>query len=244
MNEALAQRLAEARRHGTLLEPDAQTVPSSIEAAYEISARNAALLGEGVAGWKLGISPEGIGFAAPMLSAGQRQSGSDWRRREVGVALLEIELAFRLGRDLPPGRAYSGSEIADACASALVGLELLESRFGDGSGLPFTLALSDDLSNAGYVSGAERVDFGNLGDAVVCRIWQDEALVGEKLGIRIADLLAPVVAFARNQNAHLGGLKAGQIITTGALLPPLRLERASRISGEIEGIGKVRLNVI
>lgn len=247
MSEDLSNLLATARRNNTTIAPREEIVPGSAAEAFAVSAATIAALGETVIGWKVGFIPDGRIFGAPMLSAGLLQSGGEWRRRTTGPLLVEIEIALRLGRDLPPrpGRPYSREEVLNASSAALVGFELLECRFGETAGLPPLLFLADDLGNVGYVVGADVPDFGHLDlGALRCRLWIDDELVNDRIGGHLAgDPVAPVVAWANAQADAVGGLKAGHIVTTGTLTTPVRLERPARLRGAIDSLGEISLDV-
>ena len=55
------------------------------------------------------------------------------------------------------------------------------------------------------------------------------------------DPYAPLVAWANAQCDRLGGLRAGQIVTTGTLTPPRPVDRPCRVRATIEGVGDVAL---
>ena len=80
--------------------------------------------------------------------------------------------------------------------------------------------------------------------ALRCRLWVDDELVNDKIGGHsLGDPIAPVLAWANTQGDALGGLKAGQIVTTGTLTTPVRLERPARLRGLIDGLGEILLDV-
>jgi 2-keto-4-pentenoate hydratase len=57
---------------------------------------------------------------------------------------------------------------------------------------------------------------------------------------RVLDML---VALANHAAAHTGGLKAGQVIITGARVGPVAIEPGSRAVGSINGQAEVVLKV-
>jgi 2-keto-4-pentenoate hydratase len=158
---------------------------------------------------------------------------------------IEVELAIRLSRDLPPGRSYTVNDVLDATADMLVGIELVGSRYGDPEAAPFAARLADNFNNAAYVAGAGRADVAAIArSALPCRLWIDGRLVADHPGLHPdGDPLVPVAAWASAQADRLGGLRAGQVITTGSLNKPLPLARAARIEAELEGLGRVRLDL-
>ncbi len=55
-----------------------------------------------VGGWKVGFGPDGVPFAGPLYQAGSRVRPRPTARPRRSRD--RVELAFRLARDLPPGR--------------------------------------------------------------------------------------------------------------------------------------------
>ena len=49
---------------------------------------------------------------------------------------------------------------------------------------------------------------------------------------------------ARADGRHAGGLRAGQVVTTGSFTTPFRAENAARFEASMEGIGEVRLDLV
>ena len=58
------------------------------------------------------------------------------------------------------------------------------------------------------------------------------------------DPLASLVEYASIQADRLGGLRAGQIVTTGSMSGVTRIDRPVEISGEISEIGNVSVRVV
>jgi 2-keto-4-pentenoate hydratase len=76
------------------------------------------------------------------------------------------------------------------------------------------------------------------------RLWIDGALVGDHPGVHPdGDPLTGVAAWASAQADRLGGLKAGQVLTTGSLNRPAPVSGAARIEAELEGLGRVGLQI-
>jgi 2-keto-4-pentenoate hydratase len=244
----LATLLANARRNGTTIALRQEVTPQTREVAYATYSRTVRALDDRVIGWKANVGADGKALGAPMLASGLLSSGGEWRRRWQRTA-IEIEVAFRLRKDLPPrpGKPYSRSEILDACGSLVCGLEIVESRIALDAGavLPPLLGLADCLSNAGYVLGSELADVRSLDlSALRCRFWADDELLHDGPCKHPAgDALKPLQAWADDQADQLGGLKAGQVVTTGTLTAPLHLGRPALVRGEIEGIGDVAVSI-
>ena len=201
-------------------------------------------LGERVAGWKVGFGPDRLPAAAPLVAGVVVPSGGILALPPGRSALLEIEIAFRLARDLPPrpGRPYTRGEVEDAVEFALAGAEILAPRGGmPTDGTPYPRFLADLLGNAGYVSGGDTRGFRSIDLATRrVRLWIDDELVHDAVGGHPqGDPWAPVVAWAGAQRDRAGGLARGQVVTTGSLNKPLSIDRPCRVRASVEDVGEV-----
>jgi 2-keto-4-pentenoate hydratase len=210
---------------------------------YIVQAEVARLAGTGVAGWKTGFGPDRTPIAGPIFASDMRESGGVYKLMPGEKVLVEVELAVRLARDLPAGRAYSIADVLSASADMLVGIELIGTRFADPEAAPFEARLADNLNNGAYVAGEGRGDFSGLArESLPLRLWIDGALAADHPGVHPdGDPLTGVAAWASAQVDRLGGLKAGQVITTGSLNAPAPISGPARIEAELAGLGRVRL---
>ncbi len=223
----------------------AGSLPATMDEAMQVQAAVTEALGAEVAGWKVGFSPEGVPFAAPLFGAYMERTGARLPMRRGGVWGVEPEIAVRLGRDLPPrpGQPYARAEIMDAIAAVLTGIEIVGSRIVDHDAAPFPVRIADNFMNAGYVAGAEVEDWRHL-DLTQLRAT---LTIGEKTvhdaagGHPNADPLKPLEDYANAQCDRLGGLKAGQIVTTGSLCGLVKVPEPSEVVAAIEAIGEARL---
>ena len=248
--DALVAALAPAIRSGRKLAPgmlDALAV--STAEAYAAQTAIVVALGGRVAGWKVGYGPDGAPAAAPLLEAGVGDAGRKVVLPPDRGVLIEIEIAFRLRSDLPPRRSrpYTRGEVVDAVELALCGAEVLAPRAGMPSeGTPFPRFIADLQANCGYVVGNGTTGFRNL-DLSACRTririgraYVHDAIGGHPQG----DPWAPVLGWANAQCDGLGGLKAGQILTTGSLHKPIPVDRPAKIRAGVEGVGEVSLEIV
>ena len=247
--EALIRVLASAHRKGrAALSTELDPLAVTMDEAYLAQAGVLRALNDRVAGWKVGFGPAGLPAAAPLLASVMAASGATVPLPPDRPAILEIEIAFRLARDLPPRPAqpYTRSEIEVSIDVAIAGAELIAARGGmPAAGTPYPRFVADLQGNAGYVCGGETRGFRAL-DLTACRVslWIDGELVHDAPGGHPqGDPYAPLVAWANAQSDRLGGLRAGQIITTGSVTPPRPVDRAARVRATIEGVGDVALDL-
>ena len=138
--------------------------PHSLDEAYCLQDIVAEAMGP-IGGWKIGYpSPDATPIFSPMpvwggfAKSGDRIAASFKRMRGV-----EAEIAFCIGKDLPPrNQPYSREEVLDAIASAHPAIELLESAYFDPDKVDRLSLLGDLLMNGGFAHGAAVPDWQNI----------------------------------------------------------------------------------
>ena len=235
--DAIAARLTAARREGSRINLD--DAPRDIEEGFAVQDRVVAMLGEPILGWKVIEMPTGAVIFAPLLAGGQVPAGGTWRVKGTEPAGIELEIAFRMARDVTAG-AGPGA-IVDAVGSAHVVFELCQSRNAAPESLPRHVGLADCILNAGIVVGDEISGWRTKDLASVPgRLWVDGKLLIEGKSakpIRALEVLAPALA-ARGK-----ALKAGHVVITGSLIGMNWLTGRHAIRGEIDGFGAVAAQV-
>lgn len=244
----LAQVIVAARRAGTQAARDAAPAPADRLHAYATQQAVAGALGARVGGWKVGMLADGTPTAAPMFAADIVAGGARWTLPADGALVVEVEVALRLARDLParPGQPCTRGEVAAAVDAVLVGVEILQSRFAGDGFPPFLLHLADNLGNAGYVAGGATRDVATLDLARLrCRYAIDDATRHDAVGGHPQDdPWTPVLASLDEGALPLGGYRAGQVITTGTLVPPVTVDRPQRLTATLDGIGAVEVTFV
>src|ERR1700734_530840 len=129
-----ARMLEDARRTNTPITDLPEPLqPVSVDEAYFVQDKLSLVYGE-VGGWKVGApTAEATPMFAPMPKAWMGPSGSVMgggiMRRFRG---LEAEIAFLMGKDLPPRETpYTRDEVIAAIASCHPAIEILESGLVD-----------------------------------------------------------------------------------------------------------------
>jgi 2-keto-4-pentenoate hydratase len=188
--------------------------------AYRIQDAVASLHGE-IHGWKVGAkSPFATPTCAPLLSGtvsdAANGAGTDFSASApLGI---ELEIAYRLGRDFQPGAPVSDQDVLDAVASAHIAVELCTSRLADGSSANSLWVLADNQMNERLIVGPPLQSWRALDShALAARIGVDgETLVDTVGGHPAGEPLWLLVWLVRHCVEHRGGLRSGQIITTGS----------------------------
>ena len=221
-----ASLLAGAWRSGKALDAlPAACRPATLAEGYAIQAATAAALGEKVAGWKVGATGA---MARKLLKARGPFAGRVYASRVLkpGATIpsdahpmrgLEAEIAFRLGRDLPPrDRPYTMAEVKRAIASVHPAVEIVSSRWTDWLKVGLPSLAADHGANGALVvgrpfsSGATR-DLDRL--AVEMRV--DGQVVGKGTGADVIGGPHASLLWLANMLRRRGGLKAGEYVSTG-----------------------------
>ena len=244
MNAEAAALLIATRRGRQRIErlPEACR-PGDVAAGYALQSKVAAGLGE-VGGYKIGAGgPDETPLYAPILAHEIHPSGASLSLAAFPGALIEAEIAFRLRCDLPHrDAAYDLPEVA-AAVETLPALEIYGSRYLDPGAVSEGENLADCLANAGLIVGqpfmSPRSGYDASRDIASWNI--DLVIDGATGSVRAArhpvgDPLQLVVWLANHLRGSGDGLRAGQIVTTGALvLAPVGRE----VRGDWEGLGSV-----
>lgn len=246
-----AELLDAARKTARLTSLDAKLQPQTIDDAYAVQAAIARRQG-GAAGWKImAIVPQqrealkvDRPIAAPLFKAYCAESPARLPRRSFIEPGLECEFDYVLGRDLPArAAAYSAEEVLAAVSVLRPAIEIVDARIARPAPTPMMLA--DCFSNGVLVLGR------------VCETWRGLDLLTQGITLKVDGKIimtgdgakipggGPVhalVTLANNPPAWSGGLKAGQVVTTGSCtgMPPLGEGR--EVVADFGTLGEVRIS--
>jgi 2-keto-4-pentenoate hydratase len=227
-----AEMFVHARRTLSLLEDLPEELrPRTLDEAYAVQDRVAGLFGP-IGGYKIGApTPEAAPLFGPMPLFDLSLRSDGFPRVAAGEEILiggplrrmrgmEAEICFLLGRDLPPRETpYTREEVVAAIASAHPGLELLESAFVNPDKVERLTMMGDLQINGGYVLGPalpgwQAVDLTR--ESVEVTVDGEVRFRGTASNAAGTDLLRLVVYLTNEGAARTGGLRAGQVITTGS----------------------------
>jgi 2-keto-4-pentenoate hydratase len=242
--------LLDARRTNTPI-PDlpADLIPADMyEVAFVQDAIAAAFGSTG--GYKIGAAtPDATPAFAPMPSAWVAPSGSTLSGPRYRFRGVECEIAFLVGKDLPPrdiaagAEPYTREEALAAMASCHPAIEVLESAFIEPMKATKLAYLADLQMHGGFVYGPaftlwRTFDFNT--DTVTLAI--DGVLRVERTGSNTSGDLLKLLPWLANQGAaRTGGLKAGQWITTGSWTGYTLATPASTVEVRFHTAGRVDL---
>ncbi len=207
--------------------------PASIAQGYAIQDHLAAaslcgdLVGDKVAGWKLGLGSvnamKGAGLDRPLIGrvyAGRLLGNGATVVAPAGAAaMIEIEVAFTLARDVLPTEA--GVEPRAVIAKANLVSEIVLSRFVDRKVVGLPSFAADSVGFHALVIGPE-IDVGSIPEiaAGMAVDLDGKPAVGGLTGDDAIDpetMLGYLMAHARDRGITL---RKGEIVTTGTLSKP------------------------
>lgn len=245
MNPQQAAQLLIAARTGGPAAPWCDIVPADRAGAYAIQDATLAATGP-IAGWKVGAKgPQAEPHCAPLPASGLHASGATlagpaWRWRCV-----EVEVAFRLGRDLDPhGKLLPPEELAEAFDAVLPVIEVVESRLAEGKTADPLAQLADLQCHGALVLGKPSA----LAPAHVDLRTVEASLrfgaisAAQTHGGNPAQDVWHLLSWLALHCARRGQvLRAGQIVTTGSCTGLLTAPMDVTVRGEIAGAGAVEL---
>ena len=239
----LVSLLLDARRGGPVDVPD-DLVPDSQPEAYGVQRLVASRLGR-IAGWKVGAPhPTATPFCSPLLADGFRRGGVSLPADHARLWVLEGELMFTLARDLPPRDApYERDEVLAAMGEVAGGFEIVDSRLAGWPDVPPFLNLADHGAHGGMVVGTGRPVPDIAFDKVRVRMTIGERVIVDQVGGNSAgDPVRLLVWMANHLAAGEGGLRAGDLVTTGSCTGMAPLPPGATAEVTFEGFEPVRVS--
>lgn len=221
MNRA-AEQLLRARREITPIHNLPEDLrPGNLAEAYALQDIVALALAP-IGGWKIGSpSPGATPLYSPMpLWGGYAQKGDRISREFRRLRGVEAEIAFRLGKDLPPrSQPYTRAEVVAAIASAHPAIELLESAFTDPDRIDRLSVIGDLQMNGGFAFGPafpgwQSAELAN--ETVTVYVDNEVRFNGTASNSAGTDLLRLLVWLANEGATRTNGLHAGDFVTTGS----------------------------
>ncbi|WP_414505837.1 2-keto-4-pentenoate hydratase [Streptomyces sp. NEAU-L66] len=249
--ERLAARLDEAARRGEVTSQPSQAAPLSVADAYavqELAVARRLDRGERLVGVKMGFTSRqkmaqmgvdeviwGRLTSAMLVPEGDRIAPDHYIHPRI-----EPEVAFLIGRDIPPGAPPE--TITSAVTAVAPALEIIDSRYAD---FRFTLAdvVADNASAAGFVLGAWQAAPPSLDClGVLLEVDGRTAEVGATASI-LGDPWRSLAAAARLTGRAGMPLRAGWVVLAGGATAAVPLRPGAQVRAVIESLGSASVTV-
>jgi 2-keto-4-pentenoate hydratase len=241
--EEIVERLAAAHAARRQFASSEAAPPPEVGAVYRIQDALYARLASGARprAWKVGgPGADAEPTIAPILPGRLLASGTTVVAREFHFIGIEAEVAFRVRRDI----AHE-AELTGAIGEALVAIELCDSRLADWQSAAPLWKLADNQLNWGLVlgSGTERwqeIDF---------RAQRAELWIGGERRVAVQGVHPYGTPFAllpwtvAHASRRTGGLRAGDIVTTGSWGGMHFAAAGDEIIARFPGLGEARLGI-
>jgi 2-keto-4-pentenoate hydratase len=251
MTANLSARLEAARIGARLAVLTPADRIASVDEAYGVQAELIGRAGNDVRGWKVtALAPadqkqyaSSRPVAGPLLGPYVFAAPARVSLSALVAPLLECEVAYVLGRDLPArATPYDRAQIEAAVAAVVPVFELADSRVE--ASAPDLLKLADAMGNGLFIVGRPIADWHRLNlTNVPITLSHNGDAIGEGSSARIlGHPLLAVVALANAQPLPDPGLKAGQIVTTGTCTTPVAV-RPGTYAADFGPLGAAEMTV-
>ncbi len=207
--------------------------PGSLADGYAIQAIVARRSGRQVAGWKIAATSVAgqrhIGvdgpIAARLLSEHMVGTGLGFSMSNNVMRCAEAEFAFRMASDLPPrDEPYTPTEVMSAVSHLHPAVEIPDSRYADFAKVGAAQLVADAACALWLATGpAAPEDWRklNLVDHEVIA-YRNGAEAGRGTGRNVLGDPRVALAWLANElHAYGEQLRAGDLVTTGACVPPM-----------------------
>lgn len=243
---ALVDQLLDARRTGrgvaTAGLPSVLTDDEVYAVQDACALRGAWFAGGRPRAWKLGVpDAHGEASAAPLPDAGLALSPARVAASSLPRPGVEAEVALILGRDIEAPQSIGGArrELEAAIESMCVTIEIIDSRFDDHTRVAAPVKLADLQTHGGLIVG-RAVPFRVIDWTTQrCQLIINGETRSDTLGTHPAgEPLAAMRWLIAHAAKRFGGLRRGDIITTGAWCGIVPAAPGSRVEAIFEGIGE------
>ncbi len=228
---------------------------TGLDAAYAVAGINTAVRqaeGRRIVGMKVGLTSQAVqqqlGVNQPdfgvLFDDMEYLNGQEIPMSRLLQPKVEAEVAFIVGRDLP-GTEPSYAEFLASLAYALPALEVVDSAIVDWK-ITLVDTVADNASCGLYVLDDQPVPVGQIALGQVGMTMRKNGN-SVSIGTGSACLGHPLRAaywLARTMAARGQGLKAGQVILSGALGPMVPVAAGDLIQADMGNLGSVNCQMV
>lgn len=198
-----------------------------------------------VAAWKAGASgPDAEPSAAPIGEV--HASPAVLPANAFHMVGIEAEVAFRIRHDLAPGaHERSEAELADAVGELVVTIELCDTRLSNWKAAAPLWRLADFQLNGALVVGSGIQDWRQVDFAAQrVEVWVNGRKKADRTGSHPLGSPLRVLPWAAEHCAgRSGGLKAGDLVTTGSWTGMDFVAPGDTVLARFPGIGEASVRI-
>ena len=202
-----------------------------------------------VSGWKVGplAADNSDPIVAPLFKSLMFESPAALPASQFHMIGIEVEIAFRVGRDLARADPdYSPSEVVSAIETMIPSIEVVDTRLKKWDTADKMSLLADNQSNGAFVSGPGLADWRDIDlSRQTARLSIDGDIAVEVVGRGgSVDAVEQLTWLANHCVTRCGGLRAGDIVTTGSWTGMVFVSPGTGILAEFPGIGEVEVQIV
>jgi 2-keto-4-pentenoate hydratase len=199
------------------------------------------------AGWKVGATtPDAEPFRAALTSATVFGGVTRMPASRFNVIGVEAELVYHFDKTLiARQRPYEMDEVLAAIGSIHAAIEIVDTRFAVWDSADRLSQIADQVNHGTLIVGSGRTDWREVDpvhEPVTVSIDGKPTLQTEG-GNSAGDPLRMLLWLASKGARSLGGIKAGDEITTGSCTGTIFVEGPCRITAEFSGVGRAVLEI-
>lgn len=247
----LSKALIHAWQSGEALDPEfaCALAPETDIEAYRVQEEVAQAMGwfpQGRArAWKVGApSRDAQPTAAPVPDSAVMQAPSTLSFDSVHTFMgVEVELALRLNAPLPTGA--TPDDVRAAIGDVYITVEICDARARNWKSLPPLFRLADQQMNRALILGEHREGWPHdLAEREVRLEVNGVQAICQYGGHPLGDPLYLLPWLADHAaNRHDGGLRAGDLITTGTWTGLYEAQAGDKLRASIDGVGEIRIDI-
>jgi 2-keto-4-pentenoate hydratase len=220
--------------------------PTSETEAYLIQDLVAKSLGAVVA-WKVGSATvNSEPFRAPIHRDTFFADQTCIPAKMFHVIGVEAELVYAFKRDLPPeGAPYSLAAVLDAIEAIMPGIEIVDTRFRTFGGCDPLVHRADQANHGALILGPPEHSWRLLAPSTLAvRLEVDGKILCEAVGGNSAVDPIRLLVWLVNEGSHsLGGVRAGQVVTTGSCTGTIFVNPGTSARATFPELGTVEIKI-
>jgi 2-keto-4-pentenoate hydratase len=220
--------------------------PTSETEAYLIQDLVAKTLGPVVA-WKVGSATvDSEPFRAPIHRDSLFVDQSRIPAKMFHVIGVEAELVYAFKRDLPPeGTPYSLGNVLDAIEAIIPAIEIVDTRFKIFGGCDPLAHRADQGNHGALILGTPVHSWRSLDPITLpVRLEVDGKILCEAIGGNSAvDPVRLLVWLVNEGSRSLGGVRAGQMVTTGSCTGTIFVDPGTSARATFQGLGTLEVKI-